>query len=45
MLHASGHAEDVIAVHGVLEPGLHFIGKPFTPERLERKLSEVLGQA
>jgi hypothetical protein len=34
--------EDVVAHHGVLEPGLPFIGKRYTPQSLARKVREVL---
>jgi FixJ family two-component response regulator len=30
----SGHAEDAIVRHGVLEPNINFIAKPFTAEAL-----------
>jgi PAS domain S-box-containing protein len=38
----SGYTEDVIALHGVLEPGIHFISKPFSEATLSRKLREAL---
>jgi DNA-binding NtrC family response regulator len=41
-LFMSGYTDDAIAKHGVLEPGLAFIYKPFTVEALSRKLREVL---
>jgi len=43
VLFMSGYTDDVVAQHGVLEKGLHFIEKPFTPEELARKIREVLG--
>ncbi|HPT17208.1 MAG TPA: ATP-binding protein, partial [Kiritimatiellia bacterium] len=42
-LFMSGYTADVIARHGVLEPGVHFIAKPFTPAELAHKLREILG--
>lgn len=30
VLYMSGHADNVIAQHGVLEKGVHFIQKPFS---------------
>jgi len=41
-LFMSGYTDEAISKHGVLEPGLAFIYKPFTVEALSRKLREVL---
>jgi len=40
----SGYTDDVIAHHGVLEPGVNFIQKPITLGRLAKRLREVLGK-
>ena len=42
VLWMSGYADETIAHHGMLEPGLHFLQKPFTPETLAHKVREVL---
>lgn len=41
-LFMSGYTADVIALHGVLEEGVHFIQKPFSMDSLAAKLREVL---
>jgi two-component system cell cycle sensor histidine kinase/response regulator CckA len=45
VLYMSGYAEEIIAPHGVLEPGAAFIEKPLTAEALGRKIREVLDAA
>jgi hypothetical protein len=45
VLFASGYADDAIVHRGVLDPGTHFIGKPFTFEELTRKVRQVLDEA
>jgi signal transduction histidine kinase len=41
-LFASGYPDGAITRHGVLTEGTAFLQKPFTPDRLERKVREVL---
>jgi two-component system, cell cycle sensor histidine kinase and response regulator CckA len=42
VLYMSGYTENAIDQHGVLEPGLAFIQKPFSGEALVRKIRQVL---
>jgi PAS domain S-box-containing protein len=42
VLFTSGYTANVIARHGVLNEGIHFIQKPFSLQDLDKKLREVL---
>jgi signal transduction histidine kinase len=43
VLYMSGYTDDALLRHRVLEPGNHFLQKPFTPRDLAHKVREVLG--
>jgi PAS domain S-box-containing protein len=42
VLYMSGYTDDAIVHHGVLGQGTLFIGKPFSPDVLSRKIREIL---
>lgn len=41
-LFMSGYTADIIAPHGVLEKGIHFIQKPFVLKELSTKINELM---
>jgi len=41
----SGYTENGVSQHGVIPGGASFIGKPFTPLSLARKIREILDKA
>jgi len=44
VIYMSGYTEEAIVQHGVLKPGISFLSKPFTSERLGEKIRQVLEQ-
>ncbi len=42
VLFCSGYTEDIIARRGVLDSGIHFLGKPYTPSDVAQKLRDIL---
>ena len=42
VLYMSGYTDDVIVQHGVLEPEIPFLQKPFTPLMLAEKMRKIL---
>jgi CheY-like chemotaxis protein len=42
VLYLSGYPDEAILHLGLLEPGVAFLQKPFTPDGLARKVTEVL---
>ena len=44
VLYMSGYTNNVIAHHGVLDPGIHFVQKPFSVHSLLTKVRETLDE-
>jgi two-component system cell cycle sensor histidine kinase/response regulator CckA len=44
ILFTSGYTDDALGKHGVLEPGIVFLPKPYTPAALAHKVREMLDQ-
>jgi len=42
VLYVSGYAQSAVAQHGVLEQGIEFLAKPYTPKQLLTRLRDVL---
>ncbi len=43
ILYVSGYPEDIIGRHGVLDPGVEFLAKPFTPATLVDRVGFLMG--
>ena len=44
VLYMSGYTDDVISREGLLDMGIDYLAKPFTPEALAQKIRMVLGR-
>jgi DNA-binding NtrC family response regulator len=42
VLYMSGYTKDAISQNSILDPGVEFIEKPFTPSTLLRKIQKIL---
>ncbi|HEX9886025.1 MAG TPA: ATP-binding protein, partial [Longimicrobiales bacterium] len=44
VLYMSGYTDNAIVHHGLLEPGIHFLQKPFSTDALARRVREILDE-
>jgi two-component SAPR family response regulator len=42
VLFTSGYTDDALTNHGVFDPGIAFLPKPYTPDILSRKVRQML---
>lgn len=42
VMFVSGYTDDALAEHGILDPNIAFLEKPFSPARLTQKIHEVM---
>jgi PAS domain S-box-containing protein len=42
VLYMSGYTDDAIVDHGILNPGIHFLQKPFSPRVLIQKIQDMM---
>jgi two-component system cell cycle sensor histidine kinase/response regulator CckA len=45
ILYMSGYTDDTVVLHAAFEEGIHFLQKPFSPDKLTEKVREVLDTA
>ena len=42
VIYMSGYTDNEMIQHGLMEQGLHFLQKPFTPEQITKKIREIM---
>jgi DNA-binding NtrC family response regulator len=43
VIYMSGYSDEILSPHGILQPGIHFLQKPFSMIDLVQKIRRVLG--